>query len=137
MNKASNNPPVIGQSWPEQGGIFIGTRLIDGIPHHVIVSDGIKHDIHDVKFIDVEKVIPKEINGHRDWRAPDHEELMLAYVNAREHFAQEGKTVRYWSRSIHHGWPWAVNFEYGISDYYYRDFEFHVRPFRTSPANTI
>ena len=119
--------PAIGQHWAAQGGIYIGARLIEGVAHHIVIADSVKHDILNVAFADVEKVIPKEINGHADWRAPDQEDLMLAYINAREHF---DKSSWYWSRSEHHGWPWAVDFEYGDTNNDARNGEFRVRPFR-------
>ena len=132
MNAAiKNTAPTIGQEWPGQGGIYIGARLIEGAMHHIVIANSIKHDILNVAFADVEKVIPKEINGHADWRAPDQEDLMLAYINAREHFAHALDDSIYWSRSVHHNWPWAVDFEDGRTDYDgTRDSEFRVRPFR-------
>lgn len=127
--------PAIGQHWTAQGGIYIGARLIDGAVHHIVIPGGIEHDALNVPFADVEKVIPKEINGHTDWRAPDQEDLMLAYINAREHFVQEGSDSFYWSRSVHHNWPWVVGFEGGYtSTTRYRDNEFRVRPFRSFPS---
>ena len=140
MNKISNidhKKPCIGNAWIDQGGIYVGTRLIDGKEHHIIIADGIEHDIQNVKFDDVEKAIPAEINGHSDWRAPDQEDLMLAYVNVREHFVHKSSDSFYWSRSVHHNWPWAVGFEDGTTHDLTRDFEFRVRPFRSFPANTI
>lgn len=128
--------PTIGQPWPEQGGIYIGTRLIDGQAHHVIIPGGVEHDIVDVEFRDVEsKGAIGELNGHSDWRAPDQEDLMLAWINAREHFVQAlTRASIYWSRSEHHGWPWAVDFVHGFVDFYGRSsYEFRVRPFRSFP----
>jgi hypothetical protein len=129
--------PALNQPWPEQGGIYIGSRLIDGAVHHVVIPGGTEHDIEDVLFANIEKAIPKEINGHANWRAPDQEDLMLAYINAREHFVHEGSDSIYWSRSEHHGWPWAVDFEDGITYSHYRIIEFRVRPFRSFPDSSI
>lgn len=123
--------PAIGQPWPEQGGIYIGSRLVDGAVHHVVIPGGTEHDIERVAFKSVEGCIPKEINGHSDWRAPDQEDLMLAWINAREHFEQKGIASIYWSRSVHHDYPWAVDFEDGNCYYYDRSDEFRVRPFRS------
>lgn len=129
--------PAIGKPWPEQGGIYIGSRLIDGHVHHVVIPGGIEHDAENIKFDGVAGCIPKEINGHSDWRAPDQEDLMLAWINAREHFVQEGVKSIYWSRSFHHDWPWAVYFEDGFTSYEYRDDEFRVRPFRSFPDSSL
>ena len=121
--------PVIGQSWPEQGGIYIGSRLIGGQVHHVVIPGGVEFDHVDIPFSCVQKVVSEgdELNGFSDWRAPDQEDLMLAYINAREHF---DKGDWYWSRSEHHGWPWAVGFEDGNVHGDNRNDEFRVRPFR-------
>jgi hypothetical protein len=129
--------PAIGQHWSAQGGIYIGTRLIEGVAHHIVIPGGIEHDILNVAFADVEKVIPKEINSHADWRAPDQEDLMLAYINAREHFVHAGDDSIYWSRSVHHNWPWAVGFEDGYTNFSYRSNEFRVRPFRSFPDSSL
>lgn len=131
--------PVIGQHWPEQGGIYLGQRLINGEAHHIIVSPGIESDTKDVEFSEVETAIANagEINGHNDWRVPDQEDLMLAYINAPEQFVREGMGSIYWSRSVHHGYPWAVDFEHGLVDYRNRHNEFRVRPFRSIVASSI
>lgn len=139
MNEQIATIPAVGQAWPEQGGIYIGSRVIDGQPHHVIIPGGVEHDIESVEFKDVETraAAVGEINGHSDWRAPEQEDLMLAWINAREHFVRHGMGSIYWSRSEHHGCPWAVGFEYGSVYYYYRYSEFRVRPFRSFIASSI
>ena len=120
--------PAINQHWPEQGGIFIGSRIIDGQVHHIIIPGGIEHDAQNIKFTDVESSIPADINGHSDWRAPDQEDLMLAYINSREHFDTDDW---YWSRTPDgEHWAWAVDFESGNTGYYHRINEFRVRPVR-------
>lgn len=128
--------PAINQPWPEQGGIYIGTRLIDGEAHHVVIPGGVEFDHVVVKFSRVEQVVAEgdELNGHSDWRAPDQEDLMLAYINAREYF---NKDDWYWSRSEHHDWAWAVDFEDGYTFNGFRSIEFRVRPVRSFPASTL
>ncbi|THF55944.1 DUF1566 domain-containing protein [Pseudothauera rhizosphaerae] len=132
-------PPTIGQPWPEQGGIFIGSRLIDGQVHHIITPAGIEHDRRaDFDQIEAGGVEFGDINGHSDWQVGEQEDLMLAWVTAREHFVQTGGLDSiYWSRSFHHGWPWAVGFEYGYVYYRYRDLVFRVRPFRSVIASSL
>lgn len=126
--------PAINQPWPEQGGIYIGSRLIDGQVHHIVIPGGIEHDAEDVAFEDLAASIPGEINGHSDWRAPDQEDLMLAWINAREHFSTEDW---YWSRSEHHGYAWAVAFEDGFTGNFNRHYEFRVRPVRSFPDSSL
>lgn len=127
--------PALNQPWPEQGGIYIGARLINGAVHHVVIADGgTAHDLEDQTAKAAQGAQFGEINGHSDWHAGDQEDLMLAYINAREHF---DKSSWYWSRSEHHGWPWAVDFEDGYTYFYRRTNEFRVRPFRSFPASSI
>lgn len=131
--------PAINQPWPEQGGIFIGSRLIEGAVHHIVIPGGKEFDAKGVEFSDLEKTVAAagEINGHSDWRAPDLEDLQLAYINARERFEQTGYSSWYWSRTERHGYPWAVGFESGNTNGSYRDFEFRVRPFRSFPDSSL
>ena len=100
-----------------------------------MIPGGTEHDAQNIKFADVQASIPTEINGHSDWRAPDQEDLMLAYINAREHFDTDDW---YWSRTPDgDNWAWAVDFEYGFTLYNNRYFEFRVRPVRSFPASAI
>jgi hypothetical protein len=133
----SKSIPAIGQAWPEQGGIYIGARLIDGAVHHVVIPGGVEHDIKDVAFQGVQTCIPTELNGQGDWRAPDQEDLMLAWINAREHFEKKGIASVYWSRTERADWAWAVDFEDGFTNSYYRGNEFRVRPFRSFPDSAL
>ena len=133
----SKSIPAIGQAWPEQGGIYIGARLIDGATHHVVIPGGVEHDIKDVAFKGVRACIPTELNGQGDWRAPDQEDLMLAWINAREHFEKSGLASYYWSRTERDGWAWAVGFEYGTTTNDTRGDEFRVRPFRSFPDSSL
>lgn len=129
--------PAINQHWPEQGGIYIGSRLIDGQVHHIVIPGGTEFDHINIPFSRVEQVVAEgdELNGFSDWRAPDQEDLMLAYINAREHFDKDGW---YWSRTVESdNWAWAVVFELGYAGYYYRYDEFRVRPVRSFPASAI
>ena len=134
MNKSI---PVIGQAWPEQGGIYIGTRLIDGAVHHIVIPGGVEHDAKEVAFKGVEASIPKELNGFSDWRAPDQEDLMLAWINAREHFEKSGWASYYWSRTERDGLAWAVDFERGTTIRSFRYYEFRVRPFRSFSDSSL
>lgn len=130
--------PAINQPWPEQGGIFIGSRLIDGVVHHIVIPGGTEFDHTEVPFARVELVVAEgdELNGFSDWRAPDQEDLMLAFINAREHFMQKGIDSIYWSRT-ERSWPWAVGFESGDAYHYDRSYEFRVRPFRSFPDSSL
>ena len=134
MQIEKTTPPKVGQPWPAQGGVYVGTRVIDGAVVHIIAAPGVEHDIVGVQFAQVEAVIPAELNGHSDWRAPDQEDLMLAWANARDCFVQKGADSIYWSRSHHHGWPWAVAYAGGSVLNASRYDEFRVRPFRHVPV---
>ena len=130
--------PAINQPWPEQGGIYIGSRLIDGQVHHIVIPGGAEHDAKGVAFKHIAASIPAEINGHSDWRAPDQEDLMLAWINSREHFVQKGSASIYWTGTAYNDtWAWAVDFETGTTHYYYRLNEFRVRPVRSFPDSSL
>lgn len=62
---------------------------------------------------------------------------MLAWINAREHFEKSGLASYYWSRTERDGWAWAVDFEYGSTDFFNRDNEFRLRPFRSFPDSAL
>ncbi len=131
--------PAINQPWPAQGGIYIGSRLTNGVVHHVVIPGGLEFDHVDVPFSRVELVAAEgdELNGFSDWRAPDQEDLMLAYINARDRFEGKGVASIYWSRTEQNDWPWAVDFECGHTYDFHRSNEFRVRPFRSFPDSSI
>lgn len=138
MNEKKVTPPKIGELWADQGGIYCGMRLIDGVEHHVITTAGIDHDLTGKNFDEAESAQFGEINGHSDWNTGEQEDYMLAYANARVQFKCDGGTDSvYWTRSFHHDWPWAVDFEYGYVFYYDRSNKFRVRPFRSFVASSI
>lgn len=133
--------PAIGQPWPEQGGIFIGSRLIDGAVHHVVIPGGVEHDIKGIEFSGLTTAVAQagEVNGFADWRAPDREDLMLAWINVREHFQQTGdwdETI-YWSCTEYKGFAWAVDFKSGYVYGFTRNDEFRVRPVRSFIASSL
>lgn len=131
MTATAISTPAIGHEWPEQGGIYIGSRLIDGATHHVIIPGGKEFDLVDVEFKELASAVTErgEVNGHADWRAPDQEEMMLAYINVPDLF---DKDDWYWtSKPYGSSRAWAVHFEFGDVDSWGRSFEFRVRPVRS------
>ncbi|MFY3084265.1 hypothetical protein ACOTF2_29720, partial [Achromobacter xylosoxidans] len=113
MTATATTAPAIGQEWPEQGGIYIGSRLIDGATHHMIIPGGKEFDLVDVEFKDLASAMAErgEVNGHADWRAPDQEDMMLAYINAPDLFEKDDW---YWTnKPCGSSSAWAVNFEDG------------------------
>lgn len=131
MTAIATTAPTIGQEWPEQGGIFIGSRLIDGAVHHVIIPGGKEFDLAGVEFDQLTSAVAErgEVNGHSDWRAPDQEDMMLAYINAPNLF---DKDDWYWTVKPYGSYgAWAVDFEDGSVRYWRRYDEFRVRPVRS------
>lgn len=131
MTATATSTPAIGQEWPEQGGIFIGSRLIDGALHHLVIPGGKEFDLADVEFEQLASAINErgEVNGHSDWRAPDQEDMMLAYINVPDLF---DKDDWYWTNKPYgSGFAWAVDFEYGGVYYWSRYDEFRGRPVRS------
>ncbi|MGB3290982.1 MAG: hypothetical protein WBA83_17045 [Burkholderiaceae bacterium] len=131
--------PAIGQPWPEQGGIYIGSRLKDGQTHHLIIPGGIEHDIEASHNNAAERIAAKgEINGFSDWRHGDQEDVMLAYINAKEHFHRKGfESIQITATPYGSTSAWAVGFERGRVYIGFRLYEFRVRPFRSFIASSI
>ncbi|WP_419342755.1 DUF1566 domain-containing protein [Achromobacter sp. PD1] len=137
MTATATSTPAIGQEWPEQGGVFIGTRLVHGVAHHVIVPGGKEFDLADVAFNDLTTAVADrgEVNGHGDWRAPDQEDMMLAYINVPDLFEKDDW---YWTNKPYGSdYAWAVNFEDGYVLNWNRGYEFRVRPVRSIIASPL
>lgn len=137
MTATATSTPAIGQEWPEQGGIFIGSRLIDGALHHLVIPGGKEFDLADVEFEQLASAINErgEVNGHSDWRAPDQEDMMLAYINVPDLF---DKDDWYWTNKPYgSNYAWAVGFECGGVDFWCRGLEFRVRPVRSIIASSL
>jgi hypothetical protein len=138
MSEKKITPPKIGELWAEQGGIYCGMRLIDGVECHIITPAGIDHDLTKKNFDEAEYAQIGEINGHSDWYVGDQEDYMLAYINVRMQLKFDGGLDSvYWKRSFHHGWPWAVDFEFGLIHNYNRYIKCRARPFRRFVASSI
>lgn len=125
--------PKIGQPWPGQGGIYIGSRLKGGEVHHIIIPGGIEHDIKASHNNAAERIAAQgEINGFSDWRHADQEDLMLAYINARDQFHRKGVgSIQVSATPYGSDYAWLVDFEYGSVTTLNRGYEFRVRPFRS------
>lgn len=135
----STTPPAIGQPWPEQGGVYIGSRLIDGEIRHRVIPGGAEFDIPASHDNAAERIAAKgEINGHSDWFHGDARDVMLAYINVPDLFPKKGvASIQLTSSPCGSHYAWAVDFESG---YVFNDFrfnEFRVRPFRGIAASSI
>lgn len=129
--------PTIGQPWPEQGGIYVGSLMKDGALHHLVIPGGIEHDLEDIRFTDAADAVQAKgkINGHTDWRVPDQRDLMLAYINTPEQF---DKSDWYWTSAPYGSYrAWCVDFEHGHVLISNRNGEFRVRPFRSIIASSL
>lgn len=125
--------PVPGQPWPEQGGVYVGARVIDGVVHHRIIPGGTEFDIPASHNNAAERIADKgEINGFSDWQFGDQRDLMLAFVNAPDLFHQSGReSIQITATPYGSGGAWAVYFEDGYVHLYGRSSEFLARPFRS------
>jgi len=125
--------PAPGQPWPEQGGIYVGARVIDGIVRHRIIPGGTDQDIVASHDNAAERITAAgEINGFSDWGHGDQRDLMLAYINAPDLFHREGiESVQITSTPYGSYYAWAVGFESGDVGVSGRHYEFRVRPFRS------
>ena len=124
--------PQIGQPWPEQGGVYVGSRLKKGDVHHLIIPGGTDFDLEASHNNAAERIAAKgEINGFSDWHHGEQEDLMLAYINVRDQFHRKGiMSIQITATPYGSGRAWSVNFEYGTVYVSFRGNEFRVRPFR-------
>ena len=131
--------PIIGQPWPEQGGIFVGSRLIDGETRHLIIPGSSEFDIEASHDNAAERIAAKgEINGFSDWRHGSQEDVMLAYINVPNLFPRKGfESIQVTSTPCGQDTAWAVDFEGGYVGYWSRNNEFRVRPFRSIIASSL
>lgn len=125
--------PAPGQPWPEQGGIYVGPRVIDGVVHHRIIPGGTEFDVPASHNNAAERISDKgEINGFSDWQHGDQRDLMLAYINAPEQFHQSGReSIQVTSTPYGDSSAWVVDFEDGYVGIDDRSCEFAARPFRS------
>ncbi|HFK2233639.1 TPA: DUF1566 domain-containing protein [Pseudomonas aeruginosa] len=150
--------PAIGAEWPGQGGIYAGLmRGHDGHPdYHLIVAsaesdgelqwggygskssatskwDGLANTkalVEEGSHPAAEFAASVTISGHNDFYLPAQAELMLAWANLPEVFAE--------------GWHWSstqysansafgTHFDDGNTDLIDKDYDFRVRPVRKIP----
>ncbi|WP_454691179.1 hypothetical protein [Achromobacter aloeverae] len=126
-------PPAPGTFWPEQGGYYLGPRLIDGKTHHRVMAAA-AHHLRKVKFEDIQSKIQSlaGAEGFNDWKAADKEDVMLAYINCRQRFPQSGTDSIYWtSAPCGSTSAWALDFECGDVLTWYRRYAFAVLPVRS------
>ena len=149
-------PPAIGQVWPGQGGIYLGTRpgSATGQPVHIVAAtrdvgqftwgrygedtqgassatDGAANTAALLREGDhpaAQACAEYSADGHADFYLPSRRELQLAAVVAPESFSTSGL---YWSstQDSRHG-AFCQDFEFGCSDWRGKDDESRVRPFR-------
>ena len=149
-------PPAIGQVWPGQGGIYLGTRpgSAGGQPVHIVcatrdvgqfawgrygedaqgassATDGAANTAALVREGDhraAQACADYSADGHADFYLPSRRELQLATAVAPESFSTSGW---YWSStqgSRHYAFVQA--FEDGDSYWSDKDYEWRLRPFR-------
>ena len=143
--------PQIGEHWEGQGGIYAGDfRAGDGSIYGLIVApeqdigratwgpngerdlsdwDGLENTRRLVNECPAAKLAADYTRDeHTDFYLPARRELLLGAANLRDTF---GKESWYWTstpRAEHYAW--AVDFEDGVTDNYFRRNEFRARPFR-------
>lgn len=149
---ASAPRPVIGQYWPGQGGIYAGDfRGDDGSIFGLIRAEedmgakawGPSGELAGLTTWDgkentrilltsgnhpaAKAASEYTSDGHSDFYLPSQRELQLAVANIRHLFKPE----YHWSSTPWaEGYAWAVDFELGFTNGYYRHDEFRAAPFR-------
>jgi Protein of unknown function (DUF1566) len=151
----STTPPIhlIGQHWPEQGGIFKGIMANGGKPYALIEASP-EHDIKDVawggygKKIEgadsyhdgaantaamaaagleiAQRVNALQIEGHNDWYIPAIGEMHLAIA----HKQPDGEGWYWSSAQCSASGAWVQSFDYGDTSLGSKSGSSHVRPVR-------
>jgi hypothetical protein len=148
--------PPLGQVWPGQGGIYVATvPAMLGLPaRHLIASseetklrfgptsrdiagakshgDGIANTL--ALLADAEKhpaarwCADYRADGHSDFHLPSRFDLLMAFLQAREAFNEDGW---YWSSTqFSRASAFVQGFAYGLSGWDGKDDEHRVRAFR-------
>jgi len=124
-------PPKVGNAWPEEGGVFVGTRIVDGAERHVVVAD--VADLYaSCDTVQAEITALGTINGKPGWKAPDLRDLMLAYVNASYLFDEAAWYLSETEASG--GTVWGLRFEDGLTGGWDKSDVLKMRPIRLVAA---
>ena len=110
----------IGQSYPEQGGIYAG--IVAGEPNdfHIFVSDKETKGTFDECLAFVEQLNKEKDSGFSDWTLPSRAEQSLQFANLRAIFNEH----YYWSREEFAGnsdYEWSILFYDGSRYYFPKD----------------
>jgi len=108
-----------------QGGIYAGPMIENGRLVHLIAA---KETLPDCEWDEAQKAAEDyEGGGYSDWYLPSKAELLIALAHIQDKFEK----TWHWTATPYGGHhAWAVGFEYGYVNYWHRDSEFLVRPFR-------
>lgn len=156
---AAITPPAIGEYWIGQGGHYICTlpALLDMPARHLIAGAG---QAEDLTFGPSEEIsgADSHINGaantaallasgkshpaakwaraytadgHTDFFLPARLDMVMAYICAKQLFKTSGY---YWTSTQYSRVnAFVQDFEYGGSDWHYKDYEHRLRAFRVIP----
>ncbi|PWF25020.1 DUF1566 domain-containing protein [Corticimicrobacter populi] len=151
---ASPSRPKIGEYLAGQGGIYAGNiQGDDGVLYGLIIAkpqdvgaarwapdgerdlsewDGLTNTSRLRNECPAAKLASDyEADGNIDFYLPSRREMMVALANVPHLFSKEGW---YWTSTPRsESYAWAVDFEDGLVDFFYRSSEFRVRPFRRFP----
>ncbi|MDP3651079.1 MAG: DUF1566 domain-containing protein [Rhodoferax sp.] len=153
-------PPAMGEYWPGQGGRYICTlpALLDMPERHLIAAEGETEDLTFGPSEDVQGAASQidgtantkallahgkhpaalcasayTADGHTDFFLPSKLDMVMAHICAPQLFKKSGW---YWtSTQGSRSFAFVQDFENGISDWYYKDYDHRVRAFRVIPLN--
>ncbi len=112
----ATTPPLIGEYWRGQGGIYIGVAAADGdLPQgHLILCEATSSK----RFVWADAVAwakKQTADGHTDMRLPTRFEAALIYANGRKH-VDVGPW--YWTGTEYDAsYAWNCFFDGGTQDY--------------------
>lgn len=126
---AKPGPPNIGESWPDQGGIYAGACIgrDDGPDYYLIVGPEHEHTLTWNEAKDWAASL--DVDGHHDFAMPFRREQTVQFDRVRHLFRPSG----YWSCEQHASDSdnaWVQDFDYGDQSNWLKDNELHGRAVR-------
>jgi hypothetical protein len=125
-------PPPLGASWPEQGGIYAGlVRGIAGAPnYHLIVAEAAAEDLSWKKACTWAADL--KLHGFADYALPDRREQRILFLQVQELFEADW----YWSgtqSAADAAYAWCQTFDTGTQDGTHEHHELRARAVRRLP----
>lgn len=131
----ATTPPLIGEYWPGQGGIYMGLAAADGdLPQGHLVLSTLTATQRMTWSEAVAWAAAQSADGHTDLRLPTRFEAALIYANGRSHVDQNRWHWTGTPYESNDSYAWGCDFDDGFQDYSGKGNFGTVRAVRRFPA---